>query len=181
MDFATWAQLEPRQRDALVAEHVIGLRPIEWRLCYREPECGEWEDAEAAQTLHENIARHPCYNWLDTDEPKRAGWTDADIAETDRAHYWKVVPSYTLDYFEMRTILDAIEQRGLVERYQNALIDVLGLDMAVYNSAIELISFKNPSIPNNTFEGSGHAALWRFARATHDQICLAAVRACEVP
>lgn len=73
-----------------------------------------------------------------------------------------------------------IARRGLIERYQNALIAILGLDMQVFNSAIELHTFNAPKIPGNDFEWEGHAFLWCYSQATAEQRCHAAVRAMGV-
>ena len=75
-----------------------------------------------------------------------------------------------------RLVEGEIEHRGLVERYQNVLIEVLGLDMQVFNSAIELNPHFAPSVVSNTFEWRGHASLWLYLRATPAQRAEAAYR-----
>lgn len=85
-------------------------------------------------------------------------------------------PHYTQSLDAMRTVEDEIERRGLIGRYQNALISVLDLDMQVFNSAIELSPHVAPSIPNNTFEWDGHAYLWRLLHATPAQRAEAAYK-----
>lgn len=107
------------------------------------------------------------------------GWTDIRYQEfqigsdmyglppdgTQRAP----IPGYTEDLGAARTIEDEIQKRGLIERYQNALIEILNLDMQVFNSAIELDPHGAPAIPNNVFEWEGHAYLWLFSRAAPAQ------------
>ena len=91
------------------------------------------------------------------------------------------LPAYSTDPAAARLVEDAIERRGLVERYQDALIEVLGLDMQVFNSAIELDPHgPQPTVPGNTFEWDGHAYLWVFSHATPAQRCRAALIACGV-
>lgn len=97
--------------DALV--HIARYHiPIEWRLCARDPECEEWEEYERYGNTQEGedvwgtpAEKHPCYNWLDTDEPKRHGWTAEQIAETDRNDRWKVVPFYSTDPRASRMVM----------------------------------------------------------------------------
>lgn len=80
------------------------------------------------------------------------------------------IPDFSTDHAAARLLEDEIERRGLVEKYQNALIDVFGFDMQVFNSAIEISSHAVcPSIPNNTFQWQGHAFLWALIRATPEQ------------
>jgi hypothetical protein len=70
---------------------------------------------------------------------------------------------------DVKILEDEVERRGLVEAYQNALIAVLGLDMQVFNSAIELNTLEVPEVRNNTFEWEGHASLWKLIRAAPEQ------------
>jgi hypothetical protein len=88
--------------------------------------------------------------------------------------------NYVEDYGACHQIENEIERRGLIEAYQNALIDILGLEMQVFNSAIELDSHRVRAIPGNQFQWVGHIELWLFHRATPDQRCLAALRAVGV-
>jgi len=74
------------------------------------------------------------------------------------------------DAIGVRMLEDEIERLGLVESYQDALIAILGFDMQVFNSAIELSPFSDlPRVPNNQFEWDGHAYLWTFHRAEPKQ------------
>jgi len=70
-----------------------------------------------------------------------------------------------------------IQERGLVERYVGALIDVLGLDMQPFNSAIELDWWEGPKVPDNSFEYDGYAYLWLLLRASPEDRCRAALLA----
>ena len=82
----------------------------------------------------------------------------------------------------LRNLEDEIERRGLVERYQDALIEILGFDMQVFNSAIELSLYGDlPKIPNNSFQWGGHAYLWAFHRATPEQRARAFLEVIKVP
>lgn len=86
--------------------------------------------------------------------------------------------AYTADHNAARLVEDEVMKRGLIEKYQTALIKILGLGMQVFNSAIEIGSYADlPDIPNNSFEWDGHAFLWSLLRATPDQKCRAALRA----
>lgn len=89
------------------------------------------------------------------------------------------IPEYATDPEEASILESKILKDGKVEAYQNRLIQVLGLDMIVFNSAIELgYSFvQPPEVPLNTFKWAGHATLWLFSHALPRQKCLAALLA----
>jgi hypothetical protein len=89
------------------------------------------------------------------------------------------IPPFTTDHSASHLVLDEIARRGLIERYQDALIAVLDLDMQVFNSAIEVNTRNTPGVPGNTIIRDGHAFLWAFSQATPDQVCEAAVRVLE--
>lgn len=86
----------------------------------------------------------------------------------------------TSDYNACRLADEEIARRGLIEKYQNALVNILDLDMQVFNSAIELNPHHAPEVPENTFEWMGHAYLWLYSHATADQKCHAALKALGV-
>ena len=89
-------------------------------------------------------------------------------------------PRYTTSLDACRLVEEEIARRGLVEKYQDALIDILDLTMQVFSSAIELDIHNPPNIPNNYFGWEGHAYLWAYSQATADQRCQAALRAIGV-
>lgn len=88
--------------------------------------------------------------------------------------------SFTASLDACRLVEGEIAKRGLIEKYQTALIELLDLDMQVFNSAIELNTYNTPNIPNNTFEWEGHAYLWQYTQATAEHRCHAALRAMGV-
>ncbi len=94
--------MNDREVDALLYEKLYNIS-ISWRLCATDPDTGRWEDIQWHEEAHKPgdvvwmhpAALQPCYNWLDTDEPKKLGWTDDDITrERPGDMRWKVVPFY---------------------------------------------------------------------------------------
>lgn len=151
-----WSDMTPRERDALVGEVVMG------------------------QTDFEHIG----FIWEEgTTEDGEDGWDGFYCprchAEGSRAAV-RCARQYTTDIAKAQLVEDEIARRGLIEKYQNALIGLIDLDMQVFNSAIELDTHNPPDIPNNDFEWQGHAFLWRYSQATPEQRCHAACRAVGV-
>lgn len=115
------------------------------------------------------------------------GWAYEARFEGDGAGYWVApdgvryisegLPDFIGSLDACRLVEDEIARQGLVEKYQNALIAILNLDMQVFNSAIELDSHFAPEVPGNRFEQEGHATLWLYSQATAEKKCRAAVRA----
>jgi hypothetical protein len=101
-----------RELDALIAARVFGLFPIEWRICEYSPDGCGLEEVEYFGD-REKGERHPCYNWLDTDAPRANGWTEEDIATTERAARWKPVAFYST---EMGPAWDAGMKVGMFSR-----------------------------------------------------------------
>lgn len=115
------------------------------------------------------------------------GWVYEPRFEGDGAGYWVAtdgtryisedLPDFVGSLDACRLVEGAIARRGLVEKYQNALIALLGLDMQIFSSVIELNTRQLPEVLGNTFEWEGHATLWLYSQATCDQRCHAALRA----
>lgn len=105
---------------------ALGHKVIEWRVCATDPESGVWEElqdwaAENGQKEGDVIwtrpaERHPCYNWLDTDGPSKNGWTPEMVFDTDRSHYWNVVPFYSSDERAARLLEDYIAGQEQIVR-----------------------------------------------------------------
>ena len=72
-DAFDWDTATERERDAAIAEHVMGYGEIRWLLCWSDPETGEWRP-HADQTTEAELvgiieySREPCH-WPGDDEP----------------------------------------------------------------------------------------------------------------
>lgn len=184
-----WSQLHPWEQNALVAQTLFGYQ-ISWRTCAADPETGMWEEVQSYdpnRSLSDGrdgiaVQALPCYNFLDTQLPYGRGWTPELVAERCEDFYndyWHVVEGYAQQERTCRCLLmPQILQLGLVERYQNELICVLGLEeeMQVYNSAIEVDEYSHRELPGNVVQ-DGHIYLWLFSQATPEECCHAAIRA----
>lgn len=115
-----WSEMEPRERDALVAEKIFNLT-----LNY---EFAEELGAPSVPALR------------------------------DQYDEWGILPEYTTDHTAVRLVEDEIERRGIDARY-------------LYIKHLILIFNPDPE---------DFVLTWDLLRATPEQRCLAALRACGV-
>jgi hypothetical protein len=102
-----------RELDAAVA--AVRYGPIEWRQCDQDPEAGYWYDV---QQWGDEGELQPCYNWLDTDGPKKKGWRPEGIAETDRTNYWTVAPFVSSSPAAWGVLLEELKEQGYTVHMQ---------------------------------------------------------------
>lgn len=152
-----WTEITPRERDVLVAQ-ALGYTIYHY----------------------DKDVRANCYYMLM--DPDFSPVLDGRMGERRfETVAWDDAPPFTTDYNACQLVKQGIARRGLIEKYQDALIDILSLDMQVFNSAIELDPYYAPEVPGNRFEWEGHAYLWLYSQAPPDQCCHAAVKALGVP
>lgn len=102
----------------------------------------------------------------------------ADMTETLGQGWYVDLPHYSSSDADALLIDTQIQELGLIEAYQDALIDILSLDMRCFNSAIEL-GMDEERVEGNYFEWAAHGALWKLSHPTPYQKCLAALKAVE--
>ncbi len=155
-----WAALTARQRDALVAERIMG-RDI------RVASSHEWERTEDGEIDTEA--------W-DTDGHNgpyclRCKYGFCIFCEGEEGYTKQPCQPYyphcTTSLESACQVEDAIGQRGLTEQYIDALISVCELDHIRFTG-------------RGTDVQCDHSALWPLIRATPEQRCHAALIACGV-
>lgn len=163
-----WSDMTPRERDDLIARHLFGYATL------------LAEDSVFGPTLWLHDVEAVCDGKGGASNCRLLGGrcerlrVDGEIREV----FVRLCPAFTARMDDGALIVEQeIKRRGLIEKYQNALIELLNLDMQVFNSAIELNTHNVPTIPNNDFSWEGHAFLWQYSQAAAEQRCHAALRA----
>ncbi len=99
-------QEDPRSRDALIAQHVMGLNPIKRMWCYADPEVGGLWNIEPFQNdpgwepspYHEMVEQHPCWcRHPNLVEPQ--GWEAIPFYTTRLQDAWEVVEKLACEHF----------------------------------------------------------------------------------
>lgn len=102
-------------------------------------------------------------------------WPGADMVHStdENGKAWvSGISPYCTERHTSAEILDAIEKRGLADRYLYALYVKLGFGIQVFDSAIELPLYcEPPKIPDNVFKADGNALIWAILRASPRQVC----------
>lgn len=156
---ASWSELSERERDALVAVHVMGADPESVAVLPRH----DWERRPdgtinmSAWMSDEYPDSGPrCRRCGDMPHAPKYGETlEVGPCEPHVTNYTGTFPDYA------PRMKEALEARRLQAAYLIALFDVLGLD-------------------NTPLKPMGARSLWMLVHATPEQRCLAALRAVGV-
>lgn len=154
----TWQDMSARERDAMVAEHVMNLEII-----HRLWPCGYAPDGSGYEAVwvDEGDENSPWYMSRDAVYKVR----EPGVRPNELGRWCRPVPFYTTDLTAARIVEDEIERRRLQLVYIKRLIELLDIyDASLRSDQHDLSTY----------------ALWQLSRATSDQRCYAALKAVGV-